>query len=101
MINIANLKDNSCEGFENRLKTQKYVCLAKYFGLDLSYMYSTHLHGPYLRALTTDYCNLDVATVASASAPTVLKKDEFLSALKGRGADWLEIAATVIHEQKT
>ena len=97
---IANLKDSGCEDFENRLKAQKCGYPAKYFGLDLGYVCSIHLHGSHLRALATDYYNLDVATVASASVPTALKKDEFLSALKGRDADWMEIAATIIREKK-
>ncbi len=98
MVNVARLKDDSDEGFENRLKVQKYTYLAKHFGLDLGYAYNIHLRGPYSRGLTSDYYNLDVANMASASAPPALRHEEFLSVLRGKSTAWLEIAATILHE---
>ena len=98
MIDAARLKDDGDEGFENRLKVQKYVFLAKHFGLDLGYVYSIHLHGPYSRRLTSDYYKLDVMNTAASAAPPTLRHKEFMSVLETKSADWLEIAATIIHE---
>ena len=98
MVDVARLKDESDEGFENRLKVQKYTYLATHFGLDLGYVYNIHLRGPYSRGLTSDYYNLDVASMASASAPSALHHEKFFSVLGGKSVDWLEIAATILYE---
>lgn len=98
MIDTAKLKDNSDEGFENRLKTQKYVYLARRFGLDLGYRHNIHLYGPYSPDLTKDYYRMDVANMPSA-LPHALNDSEFLSALRGKSSAWLEIAATIIYER--
>ncbi len=40
--------------FEDRLRMQKLVYLAKSFGVKLDYGYNWYLHGPYSRELTRD-----------------------------------------------
>ena len=99
MVDITGIKDDTDDGFKNSLKIQKYAYFAKFYGLDLGYVYSIHLHGPYSRALTADYCALDTADAGDASVPPGLREDEFLSLVGDKNSDWLEIAATIIHEK--
>ena len=46
------------QNFKNRFMIQKYVYLAKYFGLDMGYGFSMYLHGPYSKTLLDDYYEL-------------------------------------------
>ena len=99
LIDIKRLKDESDDGFENRLKLQKYVYLAKKFGLDLGYHYNIHLYGPYSRQLTKDYYNLNPADMSSAYTPRELQHEDFMSSIGDKEPKWLEIAATIIYEK--
>lgn len=99
LIDIKRLRDESDDGFENRLKLQKYVYLAKRFGLDLGYHYNIHLYGPYSRQLTKDYYNLNPDDVCSAHTPHGLQHEEFMSSVGDKRPEWLEIAATIIYEK--
>lgn len=44
--------------FTNRFMIQKYVYLARYFGLDMDYYLGMYLHGPYSKGLADDYYEL-------------------------------------------
>lgn len=100
MIDATKLKDDTDDGFENRLKAQKYVYIAKYFGLDLGHRYDFHLHGPYSRGLTKDYFNLNLDNLPPPSIPSGLKEREFLSVVNSKSVKWLEIAATILFAKK-
>lgn len=100
MIDASKLHDDTDDGFDNRLKLQKYVYLARYFGLDLGYRYYMYLHGPYSSKLTKAYYTLDLASLPFTSPPSKLHASEFVSALKGKSSDWLEIGATILHEKQ-
>ena len=47
------------DSFENRLKLQKIVYIAKYFGIDLGYTFNEYLRGPYSHELANDYYKLN------------------------------------------
>lgn len=99
LIDIKRITDESDDGFENRLKLQKYVYLAKSFGLNLGYHYNIHLYGPYSRQLTKDYYNLNPVDTSSACPPRKLQHEDFMSSIGDKEPKWLEIAATIIYEK--
>ena len=99
LIDIKRLRDENDDGFENRLKLQKYVYLAKSFGLDLGYYYNIHLHGPYSYQLTKDYYDLNPADARFTHTPRGLQHEEFMSSVSDKRPEWLEIAATIIYEK--
>lgn len=85
--------------FENRIRIQKYVYLAKYFGLDLGYSHSMYLHGPYSSSLANDYYDLVpdyVPEYIDSTLPTSFKKSEFVDFVRDRDTAWLEVASTLI-----
>jgi len=45
--------------YERRLPLQKYVFIARFFGLDLGYEFDKHIYGPYSNELADDYHLLD------------------------------------------
>ncbi|TRZ53105.1 MAG: hypothetical protein D4S01_01830 [Dehalococcoidia bacterium] len=89
------------EKFEHRLMLQKYVYIAKFFGLNLGYPYSIYLRGPYSSALADDYYEL-------AGKKTIdyegfnekelggLNAKKLLEVIEGKNSEWLEIAATIL-----
>lgn len=102
LVNLNKISEDSDEGFSNRLKTQKYVYLAKYFGLDFGYNYGMHLHGPYSRGLTGDYYRLgSSASNSTSTLDSTFDSEKFLRVLKDKDENWLEIAATILHKRGT
>lgn len=102
LVNLNKIAEDSDEGFSNRLKTQKYVYLAKYFGLDFKYNYGMHLHGPYSRRLTGDYYQLgSSAADSTGTLDSIFNSERFLEVLKDKDENWLEIAATILHKRGT
>lgn len=89
------------EHFENRLKLQKYVYLASYFGLDMDYRYSMYLRGPYSRALAEDYYTLGNNGFESHALPDDFGHDMFMDFVGGKNSEWLEIAATMLALNKS
>jgi uncharacterized protein YwgA len=88
------------ENFEHRLMLQKYVFISKFLGLNLGYLYSMYLRGPYSPALADDYYTF-------AGSYPLFKGDyakelrgfntkKFLKVIEGKDAKWLEIAATIL-----
>lgn len=89
----------------NRL--QRYVFLAKRFGLDMRYEYDMYLCGPQSTVLMGDYlsysenhmANLDgrmATTQISIRLPESFRSEEFLDFVRERDDDWLRIAATLM-----
>ncbi len=81
------------DDFKSRLMLQKYVFIAKRFGLDLGYDYSLYIRGPYSRDLAYDYYHLPDE---SEELPKSFKFEEFLSLVEGKDSEWLEVAATIL-----
>jgi len=92
--------------FYNRLRLQKYVFIAKYFGVvDFGYPYNMYLHGPYSPALADDYYELANAGkdwkmyVDDKYLEEIEKKkefEEFVKFVENRDGKWLEVAATIL-----
>lgn len=91
------------EHFENRLKLQKYVYLASYFGLDMDYRYNMYLRGPYSPGLAEDYYTLGSSGFESplAALPDDFNHDAFMNLVNGKDSAWLEIAATILSLRKS
>ncbi len=88
------------EHFNNRLKIQKYVYLAKYFGLDLGYDFDMYLHGPYSSRLTSSYYdiarrNIDLRYL-EGNLDNSFKVNEFFNYVGNRDRKWLEVASTLL-----
>jgi len=79
--------------FNNRLKLQKYVFLARKYGFNLRYSYNLYIHGPYSPQLADDYYALG----ESAIEPEKITLDEgFTKLIKKKSEWWLELASTVV-----
>lgn len=103
-------EDNA--GFIERTnRLQWYVFLAKRFGLDMRYEYDMYFYGPQSRALMGDYIKYAENHVESPGGrmataqivirlPESFRSEEFLSFVKGKSDDWLEIATTLIKRSK-
>ncbi|MCR8454650.1 MAG: hypothetical protein NDP13_06660 [Crenarchaeota archaeon] len=88
---------NVKEEFDKRFLLQKYVFLAKYFGLDLEYDYSLYIYGPYSRELADDYYELAcLETLPKTDLPSRFDAEGFIELVRGRDAMWLEVAASIL-----
>lgn len=83
--------------FTNRLKLQKYVFLAKRYGMPFGYHHEMYLYGPYSSELTADYYSLarDPERYAADTIPAGFKREDFLRDIRN-DPRWLEIAATIM-----
>ena len=91
---------DSEEHFNNRLKIQKYVYLAKYFGLDLGYNFDMYLHGPYSSKLTSSYYdiarkNIDLKSI-DGNIGDSFKENEFFNYVANKDKEWLKVASTLL-----
>lgn len=86
------------ESFDTRFRIQKYVFLAKFYGLDMHYAYSLYVRGPYSPELTQAYYKIteDKAIPDKPVLSESFKSEEFLKLVEGRDNEWLEIAATMM-----
>jgi len=95
---IKALRDNgildfNIDNFNHRLKLQKYVFIARKFGLDLGYKYNLYLRGPYSPLLAEDYYAIKEGEVT----PKSIELDgRFVELIKNKSARWLELASTII-----
>jgi len=79
--------------FNNRLKLQKYVFLARKYGFNLGYSYNLYIHGPYSPQLADDYYALE----ESAIEPEKITMEEgFIKLIRKKSEWWLELASTVV-----
>ena len=121
LIEFSMLKQDTEDGFNNRLKAQKYVYLAQNnFELDLGYEFTKYKFGPYSPQLTEDYFginfyenqdenndlyNLVVSTEEDFNfgilpLPETFNKNGFLEIVSGKDVSWLEVATTILHKSK-
>ncbi len=78
--------------FNNRLKLQKFVFLAKQYGIDLGYNFNLYIRGPYSPLLAEDYYRLS----EEIEPIRVELPDDFLRLIKNKSERWLELASTVV-----
>ena len=92
---------DSDEHFNNRLRIQKYVYLAKYFGLNLGYNFDMYLHGPYSSNLTSSYYsiarsnNINLQSI-EGNLDGNFRENEFFNYVGNKDKEWLEIASTLL-----
>lgn len=97
---IDSLKENinfsfSISNFNDRLKLQKYVFLAKCFGFEHNYNYSLYIRGPYSSDLANDY--YDIYREGTKSDDSLdMDFDSFSVLTKNKDVDWLESASTML-----
>jgi uncharacterized protein YwgA len=87
--------------FDNEVKLQKYVYLAKRFGLNVPYKHTHLQYGPHSDSLANDYFDLaenrpELYDPIPASIPKSFRSKEFLKLVKDRDREWLEIATSLI-----
>ena len=104
LLEIYILGDSE-RSFEDRFMIQKYVYLARYFGLNMGYGFGMYLHGPYSRRLSDDYYSLaeDEALANACGESLTIDRDlngldlsSFFSFVDGRDHEWLEAATTLL-----
>jgi len=81
------------DDFDSRLRLQKYVYLARPFGLRLGYGFSLYIRGPYSPDLARDYYNLPAE---GEPLPAGFKAEEFIEFVRGKDERWLEAASTLL-----
>jgi len=104
IVDISKIHEDSDEGFINRLKIQKCVYLAKYYGLDLGYRYNMYIYGPYSADLSNEYYRVidDIIVKKDYNNKEVEEMEgfdakRFLVDIKNKDANWLELATTAIN----
>jgi len=93
----ANVYKFKIDTFEDRLKLQKLVYIARYYGIDLGYNFSEYLRGPYSPELADDYYMLseklkDFKDIAATIDGESVEK--FVKFIKDNSVDKLEGIAT-------
>lgn len=83
------------DDFISRLRLQKYVYLARFFGFDLDYKYNLYLRGPYSPDLAEGYYQLEDRSEWADSSIPAIKFDKFAKLVRGKDHRWLEIASTI------
>lgn len=85
--------DFNIKNFNDRVKLQKYVYIAKYFGWEHSYLYSLYIRGPYSSDLADDYYQPDPDFGFAGLGS--FNQNQFISFVKNHDVNWLEAAATM------
>lgn len=100
-----NVLGDDGRSFQNRFMIQKYVYLARYFGLNMGYSFGMYLHGPYSSTLANDYYELAeseaIADMYGESIPrdldlNGLDQSSFFHFVNKRVPEWLEAATTLL-----
>ncbi|MBN1761619.1 MAG: hypothetical protein JW878_00880 [Methanomicrobia archaeon] len=86
--------------FEHRLMLQKYVYIAKFLGLQVGYSPTIYLRGPYSPSLAQDYYKIAKSKLVFGGDYKKelggFKAKKFLELIGGKGAEWLEVAGTIL-----
>ena len=82
--------------FDFRLKVQKFVYIAKYFGWNHSYKYSLYIRGPYSSALADEYYNEDILMYSPLKIDG-FDSDSFNTFVDGKSIHYLESASTILY----
>lgn len=82
-----------------KIRIQKFVFLAKYFGWNNSYSYNLYRHGPYSPVLADDYYSKDLFEYTPLKIND-FNFDSFKSFIKGKTIQYLESATTILLYKK-
>lgn len=82
--------------FNFRLKVQKFVYIAKYFGWNHSYKYSLYIRGPYSSALADEYYNDDILKYSPLKI-NGFDLNSFNGFVDGKSIHYLESAFTILY----
>ena len=81
--------------FSFRMKVQKFVYIAKFYGWNHDYPYSMYIRGPYSSSLSDDYYNPDIINWNSLKI-VGFNLCEFKKFIKGKSIEYLEAASTLL-----
>ena len=82
--------------FNFRLKVQKFVYIAKYFGWNHSYKYRLYIRGPYSSALADEYYNEDISKYSPLEIDG-FDSYSFNDFVDGKSIPYLESASTILY----
>ena len=82
--------------FDFRLKVQKFVYIAKYFGWKHSYKYSLYIRGPYSSTLADEYYNEDILKYSPLEIDG-FDLNSFNEFVNGKTIHYLESASTILY----
>ena len=82
--------------FDFRLKFQKFVYIAKYFGWNHSYKYSLYIRGPYSSALADEYYDEDILKYSPLKIDG-FDYNSFNGFVGGKSIHYLESASTILY----
>ena len=86
--------------FNFRLKVQKFVYIAKYFGWNHSYRYSLYKRGPYSNALANEYYSDDILKYSPLEI-NGFDLNSFNDFVDGKSIHYLESASTILYYMGT
>jgi Uncharacterized conserved protein len=95
MLERSGIHKFNPDNFISRLRLQKYVYLARFFGFDLGYVYNLYLRGPYSPDLAEDYYRLKERSKWEDLLIPIINFDKFAKLVRGKDHRWLEIATTI------
>lgn len=103
LVDFDIIRDNDDVGLESRIRLQKYVFIAKQFGLEMGYEYNMYKYGPYSPGLAGEYYRLAWDPEAydkevRNELPHQFQRDDFLNVVTKRDTRWLEVASTMINK---
>jgi len=82
--------------FNFRLKVQKFVYIAKYFGWNHSYKYILYIRGPYSSALADEYYRDDILKYSPLEI-NGFDLNSFNGFVRGKSIHYLESASTILY----
>ena len=82
--------------FDFRIKVQKFVYIAKYFGWNHSYQYSLYARGPYSSALADEYYDNSILEYPPLKIND-FDSNSFNDFVKKKSIYYLESAATILY----
>ncbi|MGC8848561.1 MAG: hypothetical protein ACP5QE_06950 [Conexivisphaera sp.] len=83
-------------GLNVRLKVQKYVYFARFFGYDAGYRFDMYLRGPYSAELADDLHELNLDPAGLGKVEPARVNARFIALVRGKDERWLEAAAIVM-----
>jgi uncharacterized protein YwgA len=92
---LSSIRDPDA-GFNVRLRVQKYVYLARFFGNDMGYRFDMYLRGPYSPELADDLHELNLDPVELGKVEPARVDACFIALVRGKDERWLEAAATAM-----
>lgn len=96
MLNDRGIHKFNVNNFYSRLRLQKYVYLAKFFGFEHEYFYNLYLRGPYSSQLADDYYKLTDIDKWKELPEVGFNPERFIELVRGKDHNWLEIATTIL-----